>query len=83
LTVACLCSKCLDRNSRLNLFLGKNERMELKFKVPRYIIWKETASCKEDNINGKDESIPVRFECPQPIFPFFEVGNYKEKVKKV
>lgn len=57
--------------------------MELKFKVPRYIIWKEAASCKEDNINGKDESIPVRFECPQPIFPFFEVGNYKEKVKKV
>jgi len=53
--------------------------MELKFKVPRYIIWKEVASCKEDNINGKDESIPVRFECPQLTFPFLKLRITKKR----
>ncbi|KAJ1290259.1 hypothetical protein BS78_02G229500 [Paspalum vaginatum] len=50
----------------------KNERMQLKFKVPDEVTWKkEAAAC--DKHSGKDESITIRNGYPKPPVPYFEV----------
>lgn len=63
----------------------KNERMELAFEAPCYIVWKETAFCNTDNVNGKDESIPIRKKYPCPPVPYFDVneGFDREKIDEV
>jgi hypothetical protein len=52
---------------------------------PMDVPMKEAVSCKEDNVNGKDGSITIRNEYPQPPVPYFQVtGGYdRKKIKKV
>jgi hypothetical protein len=59
--------------------------MELKFKAPGYIIWKEEASCNKGNVNGKDGSIPIRNGYPLHPVPYFEVneGFDRKKIDEV
>ncbi|KAF8760435.1 hypothetical protein HU200_010171 [Digitaria exilis] len=62
----------------------RNKKMELKFKAPDYTMWKEEATtCDKDNANGKDGSITVRNEYPQP--PILEIpkGLHRKKVQEV
>nr|CAB3458126.1 unnamed protein product [Digitaria exilis] len=60
--------------------------MELKFKGPDYIMWKEEGTaCDKDSGNGKDGSITVRNEYPQPPIPYLELpkGIDRKKVEEL